>query len=260
MPHRRALEPRTVDCSTSPSPAATFNRLFAPLPCIQHPHAELFLRAVARQTPCTRAQLRVDAFAQGCRFPGSSDDGTYERVLRYPNGDERRIRYPLPPTPEEASSEDLTDGCWANTCWEFREQHWGGPPPRSGGGTATAERVRSAAVSPPAAPSPADFMPRQPPLAEVGAARASSWPESGIKPQHSMLCSIQTHCQLFPAWCELRAGLPNRLTAFSAFQTAPGCVSLLLESMHAVLPFTAAAREHAAALITHGTAALPNLP
>lgn len=128
--------------------------------------AELFLRAVARQTPCTRAHLRVDAFAHGCTFPGSSDDGTYERVLRYPNGDERRIRYPLPPTPEEASSEDLTDGCWANTCWEFREQHWGGPPPRSGGGTATAERVRSAAASPPAAPSPADFMPRQPPLAE----------------------------------------------------------------------------------------------
>ncbi|EFN60161.1 expressed protein [Chlorella variabilis] len=127
--------------------------------------AELLQRPAGRPAVCCRAVVRrVEAFAQGYS-PGYGSrgfDGTYERVLRYPDGKERRIRYPLPPPAEEVKEEDVTDGCWATDCWIPREQHWGGPPRgASAGATATAV-VASAAASPPAQ-HPADFLPQQPP-------------------------------------------------------------------------------------------------
>lgn len=129
------------------------------------PPAELLQRPAGRPAVCCRAVVRrVEAFAQGYS-PGYGSrgfDGTYERVLRYPDGKERRIRYPLPPPAEEVKEEDVTDGCWATDCWIPREQHWGGPPRgASAGATATAV-VASAAASPPAQ-HPADFLPQQPP-------------------------------------------------------------------------------------------------
>ena len=100
-----------------------------------------------------RRLLRVEAFSRGggggggagsCAaapgsFPPSSaasthDDATYERILRYPSGVERRIRYPLPPLAssspaacgvEDPAAADLTDGCWGDTCWHPREE-WAG--------------------------------------------------------------------------------------------------------------------------------------
>lgn len=112
----------------------------------------------------SRTSLRPEAFAQpGCAPGQRHDDGTYERVLRYPNGDERRIRYPLPPS-EDLRSEDLTDGCWADSCWEPRAQ-WLGLAGGAGGDVQARAAAATAAV-PQQAPAPGGFLPQQQPPAE----------------------------------------------------------------------------------------------
>ncbi|PSC68534.1 hypothetical protein C2E20_7868 [Micractinium conductrix] len=104
--------------------------------------------------------LRVAAFARGHAPPvgpaGSWHNGTYERVLRYPDGRERRIRYPLPPA-EEPSSEDLTDGCWADTCWVPRAA-WLGMASAADGGAVLA----AAPAGPQQQQQPAAFAPDKP--------------------------------------------------------------------------------------------------
>lgn len=77
---------------------------------------------------------------------------------RYPNGQERRIRYPLPP-PDDLRREDLTDGCWGDSCWEPRAA-WLGLA--AGGGEAGAARGTAAPAE-----APADFVSPQNPPAEV---------------------------------------------------------------------------------------------
>lgn len=88
-------------------------------------------------------------------------------MLRYPNGDERRIRYPLPPS-EDLRSEDLTDGCWADSCWEPRAQ-WLGLAGGAGGDVQARAAAATAAV-PQQAPAPGGFLPQP---AEVREARAA---------------------------------------------------------------------------------------
>lgn len=86
-------------------------------------------------------------------------------MLRYPNGTERRIRYPLPPN-EDLRSEDLTDGCWADSCWEPRAQ-WLGLAAAGSGGDVQARAATAMAAPPQQAPAPGGFLPQQPPPAEV---------------------------------------------------------------------------------------------
>lgn len=112
-------------------------------------------------TPAGRRRLRVAAFAaQGATHP----DGTYERVLRYPNGTERRIRYPLPPA-DNPRAEDLTDGCWGDSCWEPRAAWLGlAAPPGSSAGSSAGVGVGGMAARGAAAPAaPGSFLPQQPP-------------------------------------------------------------------------------------------------
>lgn len=131
------------------------------------------LRPAAGPRPA-RTRLRPEAFAQGyanrADAPGRRhEDGPYERVLRYPNGTERRIRYP-PPPPVDPRSEDLTDGCWADSCWEPRAQ-WLGLAAAGGSASSCDVQARAAAAAAPPppqqAPAPGSFLPQQPPPAEV---------------------------------------------------------------------------------------------
>jgi len=47
--------------------------------------------------PCSGRHPPVQAFANSCTENyGSAGEATYERILRYPDGRERRIRYPVP--------------------------------------------------------------------------------------------------------------------------------------------------------------------
>lgn len=134
-----------------------------PLPdalCMHGPPAHARTHAGARS-----ARLHVAAFAHGAAtargpYPrGHPSDDTYERVLRYPNGSERRIRYPLPAAPEPgAPPEDVTDGCWGDTCWVPRAQ-WMGMFDAAAEGSAGVAPPPAAGVPPPqqrqsAAPSP----------------------------------------------------------------------------------------------------------
>eukprot|EP00192_Tetraselmis_astigmatica_P021310 CAMPEP_0117689078 /NCGR_PEP_ID=MMETSP0804-20121206/24248_1 /TAXON_ID=1074897 /ORGANISM="Tetraselmis astigmatica, Strain CCMP880" /LENGTH=289 /DNA_ID=CAMNT_0005501727 /DNA_START=424 /DNA_END=1290 /DNA_ORIENTATION=+ len=56
---------------------------------------------------------------------------TVERVLRYPGGRERRIRYPLPRPPNEDPSDDHDDGFLGD------DFYWGGPNELAWGGPTT---------------------------------------------------------------------------------------------------------------------------
>ena len=134
--------------------------------------------AAAPRTRCRASAglRRAEAFAQSYTgpYPHGSDDGTYERVLRYTTGEERRIRYPLPPA-ERVASEDLTDGCWGDTCWVPREQwsNWGGSGGAGSGGAAIAPSPTLAARG---AAAPGTFLPQQPPPAQVRTGiHAAAW-------------------------------------------------------------------------------------
>lgn len=124
--------------------------------------------AAARRPRARRtAALRVAAFAQsaGSCWRGAEAGAAgevYERVLRYPDGKERRIRYPAPPA-QDPRFEDLTDGCWADTCWEPRAA-WCGlwAPPSNAGSNATSPPAPTGS----AATTPAAFAPDKPKEAE----------------------------------------------------------------------------------------------
>ncbi|KAL4437392.1 hypothetical protein ABPG75_004531 [Micractinium tetrahymenae] len=127
-------------------------------------------------SPARAGRLHVAAFAGGSSscpagsWRGAEAERTYERVLRYPDGKERRIRYPLPPA-EDPRSEDLTDGCWADSCWEPREA-WRGSFAASAGSCGLAP--------PPPAPAPATAAPAQP---------ASFVPEKPAEPERPRMPS-----------------------------------------------------------------------
>lgn len=163
MSRERQVQRRRLGRVLAPS------RRYRPIPPLPCPPPAAARAATPQPSTRRTSSLLVAAFAQSSsscpawRSAGASDH-TYERVLRYPDGKERRIRYPLPPA-EDPRCEDLTDGCWADTCWEPREA-WRGfvAAGGSGGGRAAPP---APALSPDTAAAPAAFVPEKP--AEVSA-------------------------------------------------------------------------------------------
>ena len=188
-------------------------------------HTPLRLLPPAGPRPA-RTHLRPEAFAQGyanrAGAPGRRhEDGTYERVLRYPNGTERRIRYP-PPPPVDPRSEDLTDGCWADSCWEPRAQ-WLGLAAAGASGDVQARAAAAAAAPPPPqqqAPAPGAFLPQQPPPAEVRGRRRTQpccnrRRTHRTAPTHAPRCRANLRRRRPPpaARALAAAGLPNGAAA-----------------------------------------------
>lgn len=107
------------------------------------------VRAAPRRAPALALAFAAGLHAEGPRRGGSG--ATYERVLRYPDGRERRIRYPMPPA--DAVAEDLGTDCSWDTLNEWKSlTTWADPGGRASSGGRTSSSSSAAAGAALAAP------------------------------------------------------------------------------------------------------------